>query len=39
MSACHVASPSPRFPIGMPFVSLTFEMTFISGCFGKKSIP
>src|SRR5437660_456847 len=38
MSECQIASPSPRPPIGTPS-SLTLEITFISGCRGRKGLP
>ena len=39
ISACHTASPSPKLPIGVPSLLLTFEITLISGNSGKKVIP
>src|SRR5262249_59325639 len=38
MSACQIASPSPRPPIGTPSF-LMFEMTFISGCSARDGPP
>src|SRR5512138_3802429 len=38
MSACQIASPSPRPPIGTPSF-LMLEMTFISGCSARKGLP
>src|SRR5688500_353318 len=38
MSACQIASPSPRPPIGTP-PSLMFEITFISGWSARNGRP